>query len=69
VFPQKLQVHHVSFFPAEETVNGQMGFYKKPDGFPTLQELSGGFSTKVEQKVAPPNASQDRFVINEPSVE
>ena len=38
-----------------------MGFYKKPSGFPTLQELSGGFSNKVEQKVNPPTSQARSF--------
>ena len=50
-------------FTAHESVNGQVGFYKKPPGFPTLQELSGGFSSKVEQKVEPPaSVSQQRLL-------
>ena len=43
-------------FSAEDRTNGKMGFYRKPESFPTLQELSGGFSTKVEQKIAAPTS-------------
>ena len=38
-----------------------MGFYKKPSGFPNLQELSGGFSNKVEKKVKPPTSQARSF--------
>ena len=49
-------MNKTSFSDDHGTGNGEMGFYKKPAGFPTLQELSGGFSSKVEKKVEAPNS-------------
>jgi len=47
-------------FSARDSSRGSQGFYRKPTGFPTLQELSGGFSTRVEKSVQPVETKQTK---------